>query len=136
MINPIKKYLDNREFIVDIVAPCLLSIKPNPKKGAEMILVRDIFQVKFGKAQDAIASWKEGYSLIKKAGGNNRDFRLLTDMAGGNYYTLVLESEYKSLAEFEEAMLKTMSDKDWKNWYQKFLPLAESGRREILNVVQ
>lgn len=100
-----------------------------------MIVVRDIFQVKFGKAQDAIASWKEGFSLIKKAGGNNRDFRLLTDVVGGQYYTLVLESEFGSLAEFEDTMSKITGDKEWKSWYQKFTPLADSGRREILNVV-
>lgn len=101
-----------------------------------MIVVRDIFQVKFGKAQDAIASWKDGYDLIQKLGGNNRQYRMLTDMAGGNYYTLVLESEYKSLGEFEDTMAKVMGDQEWKSWYQKFVPLAESGRREILNVVQ
>jgi hypothetical protein len=101
-----------------------------------MIVVRDIFQVKFGKAQDAIASWKEGFSLVKKISGNNRDFRMLTDMAGGQYYTLVLEAEYESLGEFEGAMSRLTGDKEWKSWYQKFVPLAESGRREIMNVVQ
>lgn len=100
-----------------------------------MIVVRDIFQVKFGKAQDAIASWKDGKTLVKKLNGNGKEFRMLTDMAGGQYYTLVLEAEYESLAEFEDAMSKITGDKEWKSWYQKFVPLAESGRREILNVV-
>jgi len=100
-----------------------------------MIVVRDIFQLKFGKARDAIASWNDGHDLIEKLTNNGNKFRLLTDFAGGQYYTLVMESEYGSLAEFEEAMSKTMGDKEWKDWYQKFVPLAESGRREILNVV-
>ena len=100
-----------------------------------MIVVRDIFQVKFGKARDAISSWKEGHELIKKVNGNGTKYRLLTDFAGGQYYTLVMESEYKSLAEFEGTLSKIMGDKDWGNWYQKFVPLADSGRREILNVV-
>jgi hypothetical protein len=100
-----------------------------------MIVVRDIFQLKFGKARDAIASWKDGHNLIEKLNNNGNKFRLLTDFAGGQYYTLVMESEYESLSEFEEAMSKTMGDKEWKDWYQKFVPLAESGRREILNVV-
>ena len=101
-----------------------------------MIVVRDIFQIKFGKARDAIASWKEGHKLIENLDGNGRKFRLLTDFAGGQYYTLVMESEYESLAEFEGEMAKIMGNKEWGNWYQKFVPLADSGRREILNVVQ
>jgi len=101
-----------------------------------MIVVRDIFQLKFGKAQDAIASWKEGQSLNKELGGNHREFRMLTDMAGSPYYTLILEAEYKSLAEFEEAMSQVMGNGEWKKWYQKFVPLAESGRREIFKVVE
>jgi hypothetical protein len=101
-----------------------------------MIVVRDIFQVKFGKAQDAISSWKDGKSLIRKLNGNGMEFRMLTDMAGGNYYTLILESEYGSLSEFEDSMSKISGNQEWKSWYQKFIPLAESGRREILNVVE
>lgn len=101
-----------------------------------MIVVRDIFQVKFGKAQDAIAAWKKGHELIEKIDGNGMNTRLLTDVAGGNYYTLVMESEFGSLADYEASMARIIGNKDWKSWYQNFVPLAESGRREILNVVQ
>jgi len=100
-----------------------------------MIVVRDIFQVKFGKAQEAIAAWQKGYPLIEKIDGNGKKTRLLTDLAGGNYYTLVMEREFKSLAEYETASSKIRDDKDWKSWYQQLVPFAESGRREILNIV-
>lgn len=100
-----------------------------------MIVSRDIFQVKFGEAQKAIAVWKEGFDLFRRIGLKRNNWRMLTDLVGGSYYTLVLEAEYDSLADYEEAMATTMGNGDWKNWYKKFLPLAESGRREILKVV-
>lgn len=101
-----------------------------------MIVVRDIFQVKFGKAQDAISAIKQGTTLMKKLNGNGNEWRLLTDMAGGNFYTLVMESNFESLSEYEGTVAKIMANQEWKSWYQKFVPLAESGRREILNVVK
>jgi hypothetical protein len=100
-----------------------------------MIVSRDVFQVKFGEAQKAISVWKEGLDLFKKLGVKNNNWRMLTDFAGDNFYTLILESEYDSLADYEETMGKIMGNGDWKKWYQKFLPLADSGRREILKVV-
>ena len=97
-----------------------------------MIVVRDIFQLKFGKAKEALALWKEGLPLVKKAG--HKVDRLLTDLAGP-YYTLVLECIYQSLADYETAETKTRGNLEWANWYQKLIPLVDSGRREILTIV-
>lgn len=99
-----------------------------------MIIVRNIFQLKFGKAREAVALGKEGLALIGQYGGGSS--RLLTDLVGPSYYTLVVESTYDSLAEFERAAKQLMADEAWGAWYAKFLPLAEGGRREIFTVVQ
>ncbi len=101
-----------------------------------MIIVRDIFQVKFGKAKDAIASWKKAAELIKRQDKKKRDLRILTDLVGANYYTLIVESQFDSLAEFESMAAGMGSVKEMNAWYQEFIPLVEGGRREILNVVQ
>jgi hypothetical protein len=98
-----------------------------------MILVRDVFQLKFGKAKEALALWKEGKEILQKYG--HYPDRVLTDLAG-NYYTLVLETTSKNLSEFEESMKNTFKDKAYSEWYQKFIPLAESGHREIFNIVE
>ncbi len=99
-----------------------------------MIVVRDIFQLKFGKARDAVALWREGLPLEQRAGGAKK-VRMMTDVVG-SYYTLVLESEYDSLADFERAGQAVSSNAEWRAWYQRFLPLAESGRREVFQVVE
>lgn len=98
-----------------------------------MIVVRNAFRLKFGKAKEAKALWKDGVGLLKKAGGTNH--RLLTD-ATGPFYTLVLESTYKNLADFEAVMTSAMGGPEFEAWYQKFVPLVDSGSREIFTVVE
>lgn len=98
-----------------------------------MIVVRDVFQLKFGKAREAQALWQEGREFMRQ-GDRVKDMRILTDLAGGPYYTLVMETSYESLSEFEDEMQDVLNDQ-WRVWYQRFVPLVDSGRREIFNVV-
>ncbi len=98
-----------------------------------MILVRDIFNLEFGKAREALELWKDGSKLMKQSGHNPG--RLLTDLSG-EYYTMVLESTFNNLAEFEQGHTQVAQTKEWRDWYQKFSPLVRNGRREIFNVVQ
>lgn len=99
-----------------------------------MILVRDIFHLKFGKAKDAKALLMEGRELSKKFGFKNT--RALTDLVTGRSYTLILEGEWESLTDWEATMKKSLGADEWQKWYQKFIPLCESASREILNIVE
>ncbi|MGZ8376339.1 MAG: NIPSNAP family protein [Gemmatirosa sp.] len=98
-----------------------------------MILVRDVFQLRFGAAREAMTLWREGLAFVKRS-GVARDVRLLTDLAGP-YYTLVLESTYGSLSEYEHELHDTTDDGTWRAWYARFVPLVQAGHREIFNVV-
>ena len=98
-----------------------------------MILIRDIFQLKFGRAKDAMALLKEGTQLMKKAG--HAPDRVLTDLVG-NFYSLVMETTANNLSEFEATMKEAFKDDTFEKWYQKFIPLVESGRREIFNIIE
>lgn len=98
-----------------------------------MILVRDIFQLKFGKSRDALALWKEGKSILQTTA--HKPVRLLTDLTGP-YYTLVLESEFANLAEFERGHTTTAVTDEWRKWYSRFTELVDSGRREIFTIVE
>lgn len=97
-----------------------------------MIVVRDIFNLKFGKAKDARALLDEAKGISKKYGVNEQ--RALTDLTGDSY-RLVLESEWKSLADWEKSMKEGLGAADWQKWYQKFVPLVERASREILNIL-
>ena len=100
-----------------------------------MILVRDVFRLKFGKARDALAAFKDVGEAATRAGFGGDSFRVLTDLVG-SYYTLVLETTYPSLAEYEKTSTGGMADQAWRSAYQKFTPHVESGYREVFTIVQ
>ena len=97
-----------------------------------MIVVRNVFKLKFGKSREAIEMWKEGVKFMPEP--EKHDERILTDLTG-EFYTLVFESTHESLAELERDMGKEMNTDEWRNWYQKFCELVDSGYREVFNVV-
>jgi len=98
-----------------------------------MILVRNVFRLKFGKARDAREAMKHLIAINRRL-GFAQETRVLTDVTGP-FYTLVLEMSFPSMAELERGQ-STMSDAEWKDAYAKFVPLVESGHREIFSVVE
>ena len=100
-----------------------------------MFLVRDVFQLKFGKAREAMAILKEGLDVSRRVGFRDVPMRLLADVVG-SYYTIVLESTFETLAEYERLGQESTAKDEWKTWYQKFVPLVESGHRKIIRIVE
>jgi heme-degrading monooxygenase HmoA len=101
-----------------------------------MIVVRDIFRVKFGHAREVTALWKQAVELLVQGGFGVRGARLLTDLAGQPYYTIVVESMYDSVAQWEQAHNAAKTNARWREVYQQIIPLTEKGRREIFSVVE
>ena len=98
-----------------------------------MILIRDIMQVKFGRMKEALALMKELGNITALPG--HRVGRVLTDITG-EFYTLVFESTFDSLAAYENQDTAGMVTPEWRAWYSKFTPLIDSGRREIFRIVE
>lgn len=99
-----------------------------------MIVVRNVFRIKFGQSKPAVAAFKEGRTLMRKL-GLSPESRLLTDLVGTSY-TLVHELQFDSLTAFEQESSKVMGSPEWRTWYETFIPYCESGSREIFNVVE
>src|SRR5947208_3528185 len=99
-----------------------------------MIVIRNVFRLKFGKAREAVALIKEGAAIQKRAGANF-SARILTDLTGP-FYTVVLELTVPTLSAFETEAPRLMADKDWQSNYQKITALVESGYREIFTLVE
>lgn len=99
-----------------------------------MIVIRNTFRLKFGKAREAVALMKEATAIQKKL-GMNHPVRILTDLTG-TFYTLVLEITVPSLSAYETEVPKYMGDKKFQATYQKLVQLVESGSREIFTVVE
>jgi hypothetical protein len=98
-----------------------------------MIVIRNVFQLKYGKAREALAVMKDGIAIQKRL-APDASARLLTDLTG-RHYTLVLEVTVPSLAAFEGTVPSIFGDKDFQANYQKMVPLVESGHREIFTIV-
>src|SRR4029077_20019301 len=100
-----------------------------------MVVIRNVFQLKFGKAKEAIALTKEGLAIQKRAlAGADFSTRLLTDLTGP-FYTLVLELTVPNMSTFESYTPRLFGDKEWQALYQKLAPLVESGYREVFTIV-
>ena len=97
-----------------------------------MIVVRDVFQLEFGKAKEAIALLRQGQQHLNR--GGYAVSRLLADVTG-DYYTLVMESTFDSLSAYESAVEASTTNQEWKETYARFVPLVRTGRREIFRSV-
>jgi hypothetical protein len=101
-----------------------------------MILIRNVFQLKYGKAREALALMKEGLAIQKRVLGDvNFSTRVLTDVTG-RFYTMVLELTVANLATFENHGPRLFADKDFQANVQKVTPLVESGYREVFTIVE
>ena len=98
-----------------------------------MIVIRDIFQLHFGKAKEATALLKEGQQILARDGYSTG--HLLVDVTG-EFYTLVMESTFESLAAYESGLGSAVASKEWQAVYGRFVPLVRSGRREVLRIVE
>jgi hypothetical protein len=98
-----------------------------------MIVVRNVFRLRFGKAKEALALMNESLAIQKRL-GSEFSSRVLTDVTGP-FYTLVLEITAPNLSAFEAATSRLFADKEWQGNYQKVVPLVESGYREVFTVV-
>jgi hypothetical protein len=94
-----------------------------------MILVRDVFQAKYGKGDELVALFKEARAHWPTQYGD----RILTD-ASGSFYTVVTETPMQSLAEWERRIAEVFSLPEFGEWFARMTPLVESGRREFYHI--
>ena len=94
-----------------------------------MILVRSVFQAKYGKGGDLVALFKETSQEWPVSAAD----RILTD-ASGPFFTVVTETEVESLAEWEQRIAEIFSLPEFGDWFARMGPLVESGRREFYKI--
>src|SRR5262245_25605544 len=101
-----------------------------------MLLIREVIHCKPGKVRPMVDKFKTMSSMMEKGGAGK--MRLLTDLSGERWWTLVAEMEVPSLQAFEDMMSgKGMSAEDAKQ-YEKVMEgyhdLVLRGRREIYKI--
>ena len=98
-----------------------------------MIVVRNTFRIQPGRMKEAVALATEGRALVERLGFPVP--RVMVDVAA-EFYTLVLDTEFASLADFEARLPQNFANADWQAWYARFTGLVRGGRREIFRVVE
>ena len=96
-----------------------------------MILIRDVFQARYGKGGELVQLFKEAQKEWTDVSpyGN----LLLTDLSGP-FFTVVTETEVASLAEWERLIAEVFSLPEFGAWFARMMPLVEAGRREFYNI--
>ncbi|HXF62737.1 MAG TPA: hypothetical protein VNK95_14030 [Caldilineaceae bacterium] len=99
-----------------------------------MLIARQVFQAKYGRGDELVALFQELNRRLQETGETAPRFRILTDVSGP-FFTVVTEVEVDSLAAWEGAFQQTMSQPWMGEWFNRMMPLVESGRREFYQLV-
>src|ERR671932_1634488 len=96
-----------------------------------MILVRTVFQVKWGKMDEVLAGMAEMRSLGERLG--LRRGRVLTDLAGP-MFTLVQEQEVESLDQWQRQREEMFRNPEWQAMAARMPDVFEAGRTEFYTI--
>lgn len=94
-----------------------------------MIMVRDIFQAKYGRGDEVVQLMRELYD----ASGGSFTVRLMTDLSGP-MFTIVTEMEIESIDEFQHTLREGFSNPEFGPMFTRMMELVESGRREFYTI--
>jgi hypothetical protein len=79
-----------------------------------MVIVRLVFQAKYGKAHEVVDEFKNFAEVARRFLGPDRKGRILTDLSGP-FDTVVQEFEVASLAEWEQLRAKMFSSPEFQD---------------------
>src|SRR5439155_22293116 len=101
------------------------------RRVQNMIVVRLIFQAKFGKAGELANQFKTGTRQIgERYGGRSR---VLTDLSG-QFDTVVMEIEAENLALWERNRSEVFTSPEFRETFGRTSELILSGRTEFYNI--
>jgi hypothetical protein len=100
-----------------------------------MIQVRDTFQIKFGKIDQAV----ELFSMLRERSTvlpqGQAPYEVLTDLSG-DMFTLVTAMHLDAVAEWERLAPATWAEPGFKEWYKSFQLFVSDGQRRFYTVEQ
>ena len=94
-----------------------------------MYLVREVLNCRPGKVGEMVRKFKALSAVLQRMGYT--PFRLSTDVSAERFWTLVAETEVKTLDGFFEMENKVMAEKEAQEAMAGYHDLIERGRREI-----
>ncbi|MCY7409651.1 MAG: hypothetical protein LH473_05205 [Chitinophagales bacterium] len=98
-----------------------------------MIVERNKFRLRFGKAKEGIALWKQMIDELKKNERFSSKVRLLTNLTGSSY-TLVMELDLKGFNKLNPAYYFWKINRGAKELYQQFIQLCDSADQQLYKI--
>jgi hypothetical protein len=103
---------------------------------ATMLLIREVMYCKPGKVRPMVEKFTAMSKLNEKHGLGK--MRVMTDLCGERYWTIVAEFEVPSLQAFQEMMrgegMNAEAMKEMESLMKGYHDLVEQGRREIYTI--
>ena len=101
-----------------------------------MYVVREIFHCKPGKVRPLVEKLQAMAAAMEKAGAGTGAGgpRVLTDVSGPPYWTVISELEVESLAAYFEMDEEAMAEAGAAEIMAGYHELVDHGRREILKI--
>lgn len=96
-----------------------------------MILVRDVFQAKYGRGDELVKLFKEINDKLGDTSVGER--KLLTDLSGP-FFTVVTEVEAESMDAYFAGLREGFSRPEFGQMFGRMMELVESGRREFYTI--
>jgi len=96
-----------------------------------MLVVRQVFQAKYGRGDELVTLFQEFNSRMQQ----DVAFRILTDVSGP-FFTVVTEVEVENLTTWETTFSESMAQPWMGEWFGRMTELVDSGSREFYTVVE
>ncbi len=97
-----------------------------------MYVIREVVQCKPGKVRRMVEKFRGISNLMEEMG--QEPLRLLTDVTGEPFWTLVAEARVEKIDDFFVLEQKLMANETLSSMMADYHDLVESGRREVYRV--
>jgi hypothetical protein len=97
-----------------------------------MYRVREVLNCRPGLVRELVDKFTRLGKVMEEHGAE--PFRIMTDVSGEHFWTLVLESDYETLDDIPATEAKVMSDERAREIMEGYHELVRSGRREIYRI--
>lgn len=97
-----------------------------------MYVVREVLHCRPGKVRDMVEKFRALSAALTALG--EEPLRLLTDVSGEPFWTIVAEAKVDSIDQFFRVEQQLMANQSLKKVMADYHDLVESGRREVYRI--
>ena len=97
-----------------------------------MYVIREVLQCKPGKVRQMVEKFRSISTVMKGLG--HEPLRLLTDVTGEPFWTIVAEAQVEAIDDFFAMEQQIMSNEALRKTMGDYHDLVDSGRREIYRI--